>query len=80
MPFGGSVAGGGDRYTCLADDFARSPAERGLPCRCHVKRHRFSFLFAQQTGGLPAHQAVLDRKTVAMEMRYSYPTEHLTAP
>jgi integrase len=57
--------GTGDRYTCFADDFARSPAERGLPFRCHVLRHRFAFLFAQETGDLHAHQAVLDRKTIA---------------
>ena len=67
--------GAGDHDTCFADDFARSPAEPGLPFRCHVLRHRFAFLFAQQTGDLPPHQAALDRKTTAMKMRYS----HLTA-
>jgi hypothetical protein len=43
---------------------------RGGAFRCDVLRPRFAFLFAQQSGDLPAHQAILDRKTIAMEMRY----------
>jgi site-specific recombinase XerD len=46
--------------------------------RCHNLRHHFASLFAQRTGALPALQAILGHKTIAVTMRYSHlMTEHL---
>jgi integrase/recombinase XerD len=68
----------GSRYTCFAGRFRQIARRADVPFRCHDLRHHFASLFAQRTGDLPALQAILGHKTVAMTMRYSHLlTEHL---
>jgi integrase len=70
--------GDGVRYTCFAGRFRKFARRAGVPFRCHDLRHHFASLFAQRTGDLPALQAILGHKTIAMTMRYSHlMTEHL---
>jgi integrase/recombinase XerD len=70
--------GDGVRYTCFAGRFRKFARRAGGPFRCHDLRHHFASLFAQRTGDLPALQAILGHKTIAMTMRYSHlMTEHL---
>jgi integrase len=68
----------GKRYTCFAGRFRKIARRAKVPFRCHDLRHHFASLFAQRTGDLPALQAILGHKTIAMTMRYSHlMTEHL---
>ena len=68
----------GRRYTSFAGRFRQIARRAGVPFRCHDLRHHFASLFAQRTGDLPALQAILGHKTIAMTMRYSHLTnEHL---
>jgi integrase len=70
--------GDGVRYTCFAGRFRKFARRAGMRFRCHDLRHHFASLFAQRTGDLPALQAILGHKTIAMTMRYSHlMTEHL---
>lgn len=68
----------GVRYTCFANSFALVARRAGVPFRCHDLRHAFASRFLQATGNIPALQAILGHKTIAMTMRYAHMiTSHL---
>jgi integrase len=70
--------GDGARYTTFANSFAIIAKRAGVPFRCHDLRHRFASTFIQATGDIPALQAILGHKTIAMTMRYAHMvTRHL---
>ena len=66
------------RYTNFANSFALVARRAGVPFRCHDLRHAFASTFLQATGNIPALQAILGHKTIAMTMRYAHiVTSHL---
>jgi integrase/recombinase XerD len=68
----------GQRYTNFANSFALVARRAGVPFRCHDLRHAFASTFLQATGDIPALQAILGHKTIAMTMRYAHiVTSHL---
>ncbi len=70
--------GNGQRYTNFANSFALVARRAGVPFRCHDLRHAFASSFLQATGDIPALQAILGHKTIAMTMRYAHiVTSHL---
>jgi integrase/recombinase XerD len=62
----------GQRYTNFANSFALVARRSGVPFRCHDLRHAFASTFLQATGDIPALQAILGHKTIAMTMRYAH--------
>ena len=62
----------GQRYTNFANSFALVARRAGVPFRCHDLRHAFASTFLQATGDIPALQAILGHKTIAMTMRYAH--------
>lgn len=62
----------GRRYACFANSFALVARRAGVPFRCHDLRHAFASRFLQATGNIPALQAILGHKTIAMTMRYAH--------
>ena len=70
--------GDGQRYTNFANSFALVARRAEVPFRCHDLRHAFASSFLQATGNIPALQAILGHKTIAMTMRYAHMvTSHL---
>jgi integrase len=70
--------GDGQRYTNFANSFALVARRASVPFRCHDLRHAFASAFLQATGDIPALQAILGHKTIAMTMRYAHMvTSHL---
>lgn len=68
----------GQRYMNFANSFARIARKSGVPFRCHDLRHAFASNLVQATGNIPALQAILGHKTIAMTMRYAHMvTSHL---
>jgi Phage integrase family len=68
----------GQRYTNFANSFALVARRAGVPFRCHDLRHASASTFLQATGDIPALQAILGHKTIAMTMRYAHiVTSHL---
>ena len=43
-----------------------------MPLRCHDLRHGFASRFLQATGDIPALQAILGHKAIAVPMRYAH--------
>jgi integrase len=70
----------GKRYTTFANRYAFIARKAQVPFRCHDLRHAFASRFLQATGNIPALQAILGHKTIAMTMRYAHMvTGHLHA-
>jgi integrase/recombinase XerD len=68
----------GKRHSTFANSFALIARRAGVPFRCHDLRHAFASRFLQATGDIPALQAILGHKTIAMTMRYAHMiTSHL---
>jgi integrase len=64
--------GDGQRYSTFANRFADIASRAGVPFRCHDLRHGFASRFLQATGDIPALQAILGHKAIAMTMRYAH--------
>lgn len=72
--------GDGARFRQFSGHFYRLARKVGFSYRAHDLRHRFASVFIQSTGDIPALQAVLGHKTIAMTMRYAHhSTAHLHA-
>lgn len=70
--------GDGERFRQFSGHFYRLAQKVGFRYRAHDLRHRFASVFIQATGDIPALQAVLGHKTIAMTMRYAHhSTAHL---
>jgi integrase/recombinase XerD len=68
----------GQRYSTLANIFARTASQADAHFRCHDLRHAFASTFLKATGDIAALQAILGHKTVSMTMRYAHMiTSHL---
>ncbi len=61
----------GQPYRYFSGQFRKVARRVGFPFRAHDLRHRFASVFLQATGDLPALQAVLGHRSIAMTMRYS---------
>ncbi|WP_084327482.1 site-specific integrase [Salinarimonas rosea] len=64
--------GNGERYLRFSGHFRRLAQRVGFRHRCHDLRHRFASVFLQETGDLPALQAILGHRSIEMTMRYSH--------
>jgi integrase/recombinase XerD len=68
----------GKRHSTFANSFVLIARRAEVPFRCHDLRHAFASRFLHATGDIPALQAILGHKTIAMTMRYAHMiTSHL---